>query len=100
MTDEEQLAAITGVPERASVFIVQPGEYGLDGNVIAVAESESAADLSNALQEGLKQFVRRRNDHASLRAGLRKGIEWQEEHIEVRNQPLLDTNRRRRGRRR
>lgn len=97
---QDQLKAIDGVPKRADVFVVQPGEYGLDGEVIAVAKSATVADLTKVLQLGLTKFVRRANDHASLRAGVRKGIEWDAEDIEVRTQPMPQKKRGRRGRRR
>jgi len=80
----EELKTIAGSPESDSVFIVQPGTYGLEGKMIAQTKNFDESTLINLLADGLKDYEFMDKSNAVLKAGVDKLLEWESDSIEVR----------------
>lgn len=80
----DELESITAVPKQDGVFVVQPGTYGLDGEVISNANSQNDGELQKMLSLALKAFDKRPMTRQEIRNGKRQGIEWEAEDIEAR----------------
>lgn len=94
-----ELAKVKNLPKdidkENSVFVVQPGVYGLTGKVISASESIDKEDLQKTLQAGLKSFTKNPMSRRELMAGVRKNIEWDAENPESRVEKERSRNRRR-----
>ena len=94
------LAQIEGHPRSEGVFVVQPGTYGLSGNVIATARTTNRDGLRELLDQALERFVIRDKGGREIREGLRMGVCWESESIAVRAPDDSNKRPRQRGRRR
>ena len=73
--DAKSLAAIEGLKDGSSVFVIQPDKFGLKGKVLA--QTGSIKDIPNTLTSGAKDFVREEKDlRTQITAGRRLGIFW------------------------
>jgi len=77
------LEPIAGFSKSASVAVVTPGEYGLEGKVLLETSSRSGEVLGKLLADGLERFVPVTKDpHRHVRQGRRLGKKWETE-IEI-----------------
>lgn len=80
------LKNIANTPKSDSVMIVQPGTYGLKGDLIAASRSLDATGLAKAMTRGLAVFNKEPMSRQQIRAGVRDGITWDAESIEFRKE--------------
>jgi len=78
----ETLVGIEGEPEKShSVLIVEPGQFGLSGKVMAQFDAAvSEKELKSALADAIKNCKRVAKDHNShVNLGIKLGIDWESE---------------------
>ncbi|MBI3269340.1 MAG: hypothetical protein HYZ53_10000 [Planctomycetes bacterium] len=75
---EAELHAIGGVPKDASLLVVRPGKFGLDGKVAASAPSTAdAAALRKLLSDAVAAYQPGEKVYAEhVRAGRQAGAHW------------------------
>jgi len=77
------LEPIDGFSKSASVAVVAPGEFGLEGKVLLETSERSGDELAKLLADGLEKFEPVTKDpRRHVRQGQRKGKEWETE-VEV-----------------
>ena len=78
VTDPKELKPIEGVEITSGYLVVEPGEFGLDGTVVAqIPQSSTAETIKDALDLSLALHERMEKDTFShLEAGKRLGVEW------------------------
>lgn len=94
---EQELEAVSGAPTSDSVFVIQPGMYGLEGTVLEATKRFDEKGLSSLLQGGLEGYEIRDKDNRAIRAGKRLGVEWEAEALESRTPHPEETRRLRRN---
>ena len=82
--DRKDLDKITGTSTRDSVIVVQPGMYGLEGDVLEETHDFDEASLRALLESGLAQYEPHVKDARAVQLARRKGITWEEESLDVR----------------
>jgi len=81
----EELSTLTGIEGEAekdhSILIVEPGQFGLSGKVLAQFDAKvSDDDLKTALADGIKNCKRIAKDHnGHVNLGIKLGIDWESE---------------------
>lgn len=84
-TDAKDLSTLTGVEGDAaktnSILIVEPGQFGLSGKVMAQLDAEVSNDeLKTALTKAVKDCKRIHKDHSGhVNLGIQLGIDWESE---------------------
>lgn len=80
------LESIANTPKHDSVMVVQPGTYGLKGDLIAASRSLDEAGLAKTMTRGLAVFNKQPMSRQQIRAGKRDGITWEAESMEFRKE--------------
>ncbi|QEG25092.1 hypothetical protein [Mariniblastus fucicola] len=84
-TRAEDMVTLTGIEGDAakahSILIVEPGQFGLSGKVLAQFDSSvSNKDLKTALNDAIMNCKRVTKDHNShVNLGIKLGIDWESE---------------------
>lgn len=83
VSEADALAPLEGHEKDMSIAVVEPGEYGLTGKVLASTSERSGSAIEKLLSKGLEEFVPVTKDpQAHVRRGRRSGKEWETE-VEV-----------------
>ena len=94
------LKPITGFQNSANIMVIEPGQFGLTGQVLS--QFPAAADgaiIRKGLQEIVRRFPRRTKDHdAHVRWGIELGIDWESAIPETDPMSIRARERARRGR--
>ena len=96
---DAELKPVTGVQAGRVILVVEPGQFGLSGKVVAqFAADEGEQDIESELRAVLKEFPRHGKDHdAHIRLGIGLGIDWQSEIPETDPQSIRAKQRARSG---
>jgi len=93
-TNVEDLSILTGVEagdgKLNSILVVEPGQFGLSGKVLAQLDADvSEDDLKSALVDAVKNCVRiQKDEHAHVRLGIKLGVDWESEIPETDNESV------------
>lgn len=80
VSDREELGEVSGMLSGDGIFVIESGQFGLSGEVVASWNGLDAgpAELKNVLREGLDCFDRSRMERADhVSAGLAVGASWE-----------------------
>lgn len=88
--DEKELKPVTGIQDGEGILVVEPGQFGLSGKVLAqFGAGTSRAKMESKLQEVIANFPRKQKDHNShVRLGIQLGIDWESKIPETDPQSL------------
>jgi hypothetical protein len=80
-SNARDLERVAGAPPAQGFLVISPGQYGIDGAISKVIDSDAPADeIAMALQEFAGTFQRRTKEHdRHVRSGRVAGIDWQTE---------------------
>ena len=80
VADRVELQEVSGVEGDEGVFVIEPGPFGLEGEVIASwpGTGGAAGELVDSIRAGLERYARARRERAAhVRAGLEAGAAWE-----------------------
>ena len=81
VNDREELSEISDVPEKPSILIIEPGQFGIDGNTIEECNATATVRVIRSMfTRSLREIdiaVKDRNPHVF--EGRRQGIKWESE---------------------
>lgn len=88
--DKKELKPITGAQGDEGILVVEPGQFGLSGKVLAQFPAGTLSDkMKSKLQDVVATFPRTHKDHNShVRLGIEIGIDWKSEIPETDQQSL------------
>lgn len=98
----KELKPLTELPaaaeEVSGILVVEPGQFGLSGKVLAHFGSKASADeMTTKLQQVIQELPRLRKDHGThVRLGIELGVDWESE-IPVTDQQSVRARERARG---
>ena len=90
----EELSSLTGIDgdleKLNSILIVEPGQFGLSGKVLAQLDEKTASeDLKAALVDTIANCQRLAKDHnGHVKLGIQLGIDWESEIPETDNEAV------------
>ena len=95
---EQGLDIVSNAPAGDHVLMIQPGMYGLKGEILAATTRFDASELRALLERGLQRYAPHDKDRDAIMTGKRMGIEWEAETLEARTPDPENSRRaRRRG---
>jgi len=98
--DKKELKPVTGVEDGKQILLVEPGQFGLSGQVLAqFTANEHAESIRSEMRKVIANFPRKHKDHGShVRLGIQLGIEWESQIPETDPMSLRAKQRARGGR--
>ena len=77
--DAKELKPVTGIRDDEGIYVVEPGQFGLSGKVLAQFDASATRDkMHSQLQQVIAGFPRNHKDHDShVRLGIQLGIDWE-----------------------
>lgn len=76
--DQTEFKPITGAKLKEGILVVEPGQFGLSGKVLAQIDSDaSQQEIQTQLRKVIDDFPRHHKDHNShVRLGIQLGVDW------------------------